>query len=92
VDIVTSMLWTLQLWLDANTDGGRFVLQVYDSIMVVVRDADVEKTIAYMRLLMTDNLPQSEGGKRGYMDAVPLEIDVKTGRSWGKMAKRKAGT
>lgn len=84
VDIVTSMLWPLQCWLDANTDGGSFVLQIYDSIMVIVRDADVSKTLAYLKELMTDTIP----GKRvGYMKEVPLAVDMKYGKSWGTMKK-----
>lgn len=85
VDIITSMLWPLQLWLDANTDGGRFVLQIYDSIMVIVKDEDVEKTIEFLHRLMTDNLEK----KVGYLRKVPLAIDVKTGKSWGAMMKIK---
>jgi DNA polymerase-1 len=83
VDIITSMLWRLQLWLDANTDGGRFVLQIYDSIMVIVKDEDVDKTIAYLHRLMTDMLDE----KIGYLRSVPLAIDVKIGKSWGQMRK-----
>jgi len=87
VDIVTSMLWPVQCWLDANTSGGQFLLQIYDSIMVMVPDDDVGKTIAFLRELMTDTVP---GKKMGYLKAVPLTIDVKTGKSWGGMSKVKA--
>lgn len=86
VDIITSMIWPCQLWLDANTNGGQFLLQIYDSIMLMVRDEDVDKTIAYLQQLMTDNIP---GKKVGYLQKVPLAIDVKKGRSWGAMAKVK---
>lgn len=84
VDIITSMIWPCQLWLDANTNGGQFLLQIYDSIMLMVRDEDVDKTIAYLQQLMTDNIP---GRKVGYLQKVPLAIDVKKGRSWGQMTK-----
>ena len=86
VDIITSMIWKAQLWLDANTNGGQFLLQIYDSIMLMVRDEDVDKTIAYLQQLMTDNIP---GQKVGYLQKVPLAIDVKKGRSWGQMEKVK---
>ena len=83
VDIVASMLWIVQRWLDANTDGGKLVLHVYDSIMVVVKDADVQKTVAFLRLLMSDSAEL----KQGYTTRVPLGVDIKYGRTWSTLKK-----
>lgn len=83
VDIVASMLWRVQRWLDANTDGGKLVLHVYDSIMVVVKDADVPKTIEFLQLLMCDKLEP----KQSYTSRVPLGVDIKYGRTWSTLKK-----
>lgn len=83
VDIITSMLWPTQCWLDANTDGGQFIVQVYDSIMVLVRDEEVEKTLDFLIPLMKDELEP----RVGYMDGVPLAVDVKVGKSWDSLVK-----
>lgn len=83
VDIITSMLWKVQCWLDANTDGGQFLLQIYDSIMVLVRDEEVEKTLDFLIPLMKDELEP----RVGYMDGVPLAVDVKVGKSWDSLVK-----
>lgn len=81
VDIVTSMLKPVVDWLDANTNGGQFLIQIYDSIMVMVRDEDVDKTLKFLMTLMTDNSPV-EG-------LVPLVADAKVGQSWDTMKKVK---
>lgn len=80
VDIVASMLWPVQQWLDANTDGGKLILHVYDSIMVLVRDKDVPATVAMLRRLMT---------APGYTKHVPLDVDIKTGKYWNALVKFK---
>ena len=81
VDIVTSMLKPVVDWLDANTNGGQFIIQIYDSIMVMVRDEEVDKTLKFLMTLMTDNSPV-EG-------LVPLVADAKVGQSWDSMKKAK---
>lgn len=83
VDIITSMIWPVQCWLDANTDGGKFILQIYDSIMLLVKDEDVEKTLDFLIPLMKDELEP----RVGYMDGVPLSVDVKVGKSWDSLVK-----
>lgn len=85
VDIITSMLWPVCCFLDENTNGGLFLLQIYDSIMLMVRDEDVDKTLKFLVALMRDELPE----RRGYMDGVPLTVDVKKGKSWGSLEKIK---
>jgi len=84
VDIVASMLWKVQQWLDQNTDGGQFVLHVYDSIVLLVRDADVEKTVKFLVALMRD-----DAGTEKYLGDVPLLVDVKVGPTMGSMTKVK---
>ncbi len=76
-DIVTSMLWAVQKWLDENTKDGQLVLHIYDSIMVIVHDDDVEKTLAFMKELMTRQLL-----------SVPLIVDAKVGQTWNTMKKK----
>jgi DNA polymerase I-like protein with 3'-5' exonuclease and polymerase domains len=83
VDIITAMIWPVQDWLDKNTDGGKFILQIYDSIMLLVRDEDVEKTLDFLIPLMKDELEP----RVGYMDGVPLAVDVKVGKSWDSLTK-----
>jgi len=83
VDIVASMLWIVQRWLDENTDGGKLVLHVYDSIMVVVKDVDVPKTVEFLRLLMSDKLKPEQR----YTTRVPLGVDIKYGRTWSTLKK-----
>ena len=85
VDIITSMLWKVIKWMDANTNGGQFLLQIYDSIMLLVRDEDVQKTLDYLIPLMKDELSQKEG----YMNGVPLSVDVKFGKDWAGLQKVK---
>lgn len=85
VDIIGSMLWRAQVWLDKNTRGGMLILQVYDSIMLLVRDEEVAKTVKFLQLLMTDQLEE----KMGYTRFAPLGVDVKTGKAWSKMEKWK---
>jgi uracil-DNA glycosylase family 4 len=85
VDIITSMLWSVCCFLDEHTNGGLFLLQIYDSIMLMVRDEDVEKTLEFLIALMKDELPE----RQGYMDGVPLSVDVKKGKSWGSLEKVK---
>lgn len=75
-DIVTSMLYAVQQWLDENTIDGQLVLHIYDSIMVIVHDDDVEKTVAFMKEFMTRKL----------LD-VPLIVDTKVGQTWNTMKK-----
>ena len=70
---------------NAGTNGGLFLLQIYDSIMLMVRDEDVEKTLEFLIALMKDELPE----RQGYMDGVPLSVDVKKGKSWGSLEKVK---
>lgn len=85
VDIITSMLWPTVCWLDANTEDGQFLLQIYDSIMLMVRDKDVPATLKFLIALMKD-----EGEKRvGYLNGVPLSVDVKTGKDWAGLVKFK---
>lgn len=85
VDIITSQLWPVIQWLDANTNGGEFLLQIYDSIMLLVRDEEVDKTVTFLRQLMTDTVPGQP--RVGYMKKVPLSVDVKVGKSWGALSK-----
>ena len=84
VDIVASMLWKVQQWLDQNTEGGQFVLHVYDDIVLLVRDADVEKTVKFLVALMRD-----AAGTERYLGDVPLLVDVKVGPTMGSMTKVK---
>ena len=85
VDIITSMLWPTVRWLDANTSGGQFLLQIYDSIMLMVRDEDVPATLKFLIALMKDT-----GERRvGYLDGVPLSVDVKIGKDWAGLVKVK---
>lgn len=84
VDIITSMLWRVQRWLDANTDGGQFVLQIYDSIVLLVRDEDVQKVLDFIIPLMKDQIDNV-----GYMDGVPLSVDAKVGKAMSAMTKVK---
>lgn len=85
VDIITSQLWPVIQWLDANTNGGEFLLQIYDSIMLLVRDEEVDKTVTFLRQLMTDTIPGQP--RVGYMKKVPLSVDVKVGKNWGALSK-----
>jgi uracil-DNA glycosylase family 4 len=79
VDVIASHLWETVLWLRANTDGGKLILQVYDSIMVMVRTEDVEKTVQFLKTAMTQPL----------FGNTPLTADAKRGPSWGNMQKVK---
>ncbi len=79
VDVIASHLWETVLWLRANTDGGKLILQVYDSIMVMVKTADVEKTVQFLKSAMTQPL----------FGNTPLTADAKRGPSWGSMTKIK---
>lgn len=87
VDIITSMLKPVVDWLDANTNGGQFLLQIYDSIMLMVRDEDLDKTLQFLLPLMRD---ESEVcAKQNYVDGIPLVADVKIGKSWATLKKVK---
>lgn len=88
VDIVSSMLWRVQRWLDANTNGGKAVLHVYDSIMCIVRDEDVEKTCVFLSALMCDKIEP----RQGYTRHVPLGVDVKVGKTWSTLTKWSPGS
>jgi len=79
VDVIASHLWETQQWLDQNTKGGQLILQVYDSIMVMVRDEDVDKTLAFLLNAMVAPL----------FGQTPLTADAKVGKSWGSMKKVK---
>jgi len=79
VDVIASHLWETVLWLRANTEGGKLILQVYDSIMVMVKTADVEKTVQFLKSAMTQPL----------FGNTPLTADAKRGPSWGSMTKIK---
>jgi DNA polymerase I-like protein with 3'-5' exonuclease and polymerase domains len=68
-------------WLDANTRDGQFIIQIYDSIMVMVRDEDVDKTLKFMMALMTDDSAVD--------GLVPLAADAKVGQSWDSLKKVK---
>jgi hypothetical protein len=81
VDIVTSMLKPVVDWLDANTRDGQFIIQIYDSIMVMVRDEDVDTTLKFMMALMTDDSAVD--------GLVPLAADAKVGQSWDSLKKVK---
>ncbi len=79
VDVIASHLWEVQQWLDANTRGGQLTLQVYDSIMVMVRDEDVDKTLEFLLNVMVEPL----------FGSTPLTADAKVGKTWGSMKKIK---
>lgn len=85
VDIITSMLKPVTDWLDANTDGGQFILQIYDSIMLLVKDEDLDKTLKFLVSLMKDE----QEPKVGYVSGIPLVVDVKVGKSWDSLKKVK---
>jgi DNA polymerase I-like protein with 3'-5' exonuclease and polymerase domains len=87
VDIITSMLKPVVDWLDANTNGGQFLLQIYDSIMLMVRDEDLDKTLKFLLPLMRDE--SDVYPKQGYVDGIPLVADVKVGKSWATLKKVK---
>jgi uracil-DNA glycosylase family 4 len=87
VDIITSMLKPVVDWLDANTNGGQFLLQIYDSIMLMVRDEDLDKTLKFLLPLMRDE--SDVYAKQGYVDGIPLVADVKVGKSWATLKKVK---
>lgn len=79
VDVIASHLWETQQWLDKNTNGGQLILQVYDSIMVMVRDEDVDKTLEFLLKAMIEPL----------FGDTPLTADAKVGKTWGSMKKIK---
>lgn len=87
VDIITSMLKPVVDWLDANTNGGQFLLQIYDSIMLMVRDEDLDKTLQFLLPLMRDE--SDVYPKQNYVDGIPLVADVKIGKSWATLKKVK---
>lgn len=79
VDVIASHLWETQQWLDKNTKGGQLILQVYDSIMVMVRDEDVDKTLSFLLSIMVEPL----------FGETPLTADAKVGKTWSGMKKIK---
>lgn len=85
VDIITSMLKRVVDWLDDNTNGGQFLLQIYDSIMLMVRDEDLDKTLQFLLPLMRDE----QEPEQGYVNGIPLVADVKVGKSWATLKKVK---
>jgi uracil-DNA glycosylase family 4 len=87
VDIITSMLKPVVDWLDENTNGGQFLLQIYDSIMLMVRDEDLDNTLKFLLPLMRDE--SDVYPKQGYVDGIPLVADVKIGKSWATLKKVK---
>lgn len=87
VDIITSMLKPVVDWLDSNTNGGEFLLQIYDSIMLMVRDEDLDKTLQFLLPLMRDETDP----KQNYVTGIPLLADVKVGKSWATLKKIKVG-
>lgn len=82
VDVIASHLWETHQWLAANTNGGQLILQVYDSIMVMVRDEDVDKTLEFLLRVMVEPL----------FGDTPLTADAKVGKTWGSMKKVKLKT
>ena len=62
-------------WIEDNFVPAKLVLTVYDSILLEVHHSAVDEVACNVRRIMT-SWP-SKG--------VPLEADVKTGRSWGEL-------
>ncbi len=73
--------------LDANTNGGQFLLQIYDSIMLMVRDEDLDKTLKFLLPLMRDE--SDVYAKQNYVNGIPLVPDVKGGKPWATLKKVK---
>ena len=78
-DVLNSKLWKIQCWLDDNTQDGKFICQVYDSVMVVVREEEADKTSAFLRTVMTEPV----------FGDTPLAVDEKRGSTWASLKKPK---
>lgn len=79
VDVITSALWDVHCWLQANTNGGQLFLTIYDSIMTMVRKEDALKTHVAVTNIMTDPARLS----------VPMVVEGKWGSSWDKLERIK---
>lgn len=79
VDVITSALWDVHCWLQANTNGGQLFLTIYDSIMTMVRKEGALKTHEAVTRIMTDPTRL----------AVPMVVEGKWGSSWDKLEKIK---
>jgi DNA polymerase-1 len=62
------------------------LLNVHDSIVLEVKESDVDRMVGIIREEMVDHRPDviqfSRSGK-----VVPLEVDIKVGPNWGSMKK-----
>jgi DNA polymerase I len=74
-DIVKQAMIDVQRYLDEHHLRAKMLLQVHDELVFEVPDDEVAALTPVVKRLM-------EGA---YPLAVPLEVDVKTGRHWGEM-------
>ncbi len=80
-DIIKRAMIDIQRYLDAHGFRAKMVLQVHDELVFEVPDEEVAALAPVVKRLM-------EGA---YPLAVPLEVEVKTGRHWGEMTPAREG-
>ena len=76
-DFTTASLWPVVDWIQTEGIPARIVLTIYDSIILDVREDWAERVARRVKQVMEswDNGP------------IPLEADVKAGKSWGSLEK-----
>ena len=80
-DIIKKAMIDIQRYLDAHGLRAKMLLQVHDELVFEVPDDEVAALQPVVKRLM-------EGA---YPLAVPLEVEVKTGRHWGEMTPARPG-
>ncbi|HLH26387.1 MAG TPA: DNA polymerase I [Chloroflexota bacterium] len=80
-DIIKQAMIDIQRYLDEHHLRAKMLLQVHDELVFEVPDDEVATLAPVVKRLM-------EGA---YPLAVPLEVEIKTGRHWGEMTPAREG-
>ncbi|HZU05844.1 MAG TPA: DNA polymerase I [Chloroflexota bacterium] len=80
-DIIKKAMIDIQRYLDAHRLRAKMVLQVHDELVFEVPDEEIAVLAPVVKRLMEEAYPL----------AVPLQVEVKTGRNWGEMTPTREG-
>jgi DNA polymerase I-like protein with 3'-5' exonuclease and polymerase domains len=79
-DLQVGALWPIVDWIRRDFVPARLLMTIYDSILLEVAEESVDEVVDFV----SDRLTSYDIGNN-----VPLEVDVKVGRTWGSMKKYK---
>jgi DNA polymerase-1 len=80
-DIIKQAMIDIQRYLDEHHLRAKMLLQVHDELVFEVPDDEVAALAPVVKRLMENAYPL----------AVPLEVEIKTGRHWGEMTPAREG-